>query len=258
MFHKDQSANWARRALSFALITLFAFGLLAAPVAAAEVTIAVVRDGPGPEERLVGLIEEELANHTPRGTTVRFKADPAFDAGWSYDNAAGALQAAFDDGEVDLVLAVGSLVTYAAARSEEPLSKPVVSSFVQRADVFNLPYSEDGESLKENLSFVVIPQRAGADVKTLRELLPFDALHVAVTPEDLNNFEELVEGLKRYERELGLEIVIVPVTTDVSESMAMLRKARAVYLTRLQRSSVPWPASRRTSNPNWCAEWRST
>jgi len=32
---------------------------------AAEVTIAVVRDGPGPEDRLVGLIEQELANHTP-------------------------------------------------------------------------------------------------------------------------------------------------------------------------------------------------
>jgi outer membrane protein TolC len=217
------------------VITISAFGLLAAPAAAAELTVAVVRDGPGPEDRLVGLIEDELVNHTPRGTTVRFKADPAFDAGWSYDKAAGALQAAFDDDEVDMVLAVGSLVTHAAARSAEPLSKPVVSSFVQRADIFDLPYSEDGESLKENFSFVVIPQRAGADARAFRELLHFKTLHAAVTPVDLHNLEELSEGLKRYERELGLEIVLVPVTTDIPASMHLFRAATAVYLTRLQR-----------------------
>ena len=175
-----------------ALVLLLLLGLpAAAPSAsAAEVTIAVVRDGPGPEDRLAGLIEQELANHTPRGTAVRFKTDEAFDAAWSYDKAAGALQAAFDDPEVDLVLAVGSLTTHAAARAAE-LTKPVVSTFVQRADVFKLPYSDDGESLKSNLNFVIIPQRAGADVRAFRQLVPFEALHVAVTTEDLNNLDEL-------------------------------------------------------------------
>ncbi len=215
------------------LALVFIAGLPAA--SAAEVTIAVVRDGPGPEEALVGLIERELTNHTPRGTEVRFKTDPAFDAGWDYDNAAGALRAAFDDGEVDLVLAVGSLVTYAASRSEEALAKPVVSAFVQRSDVFPLPYSADGESLKPNLSFVAIPQRAGADVAAFRELVPFEALHVAVTAADLNNLDELAAGLERYEAQLGVKFTVVPITTDLDASVAKLRDARAVYLTRLQR-----------------------
>lgn len=202
---------------------------------AAEVTIAVVRDGPGPEDRLVGLIEQELANHTPRGTTVRFKTDATFDAGWSYDNAAGALGAAFDDSEVDLVLAVGSLVTYAAGRSEQALAKPVVSAFVQRSDVFALPYSDDGESLQPNLNFVVIPQRARADVRAFRELVPFETLHVAVTAEDLNRVDNLAAGLERYKTQLGVEFVVVPITTDLRASVAKLRDARAVYLTQLQR-----------------------
>ena len=217
------------------VVFLFGLFIVAQAASAAEVTIGVVRDGPGPEDRLIALVEEELGNHTPRGTTVRLKEDAAFDAGWSYDNAAGALQAAFDDQEVDLVLAVGSLVTYAAARADEPLAKPVVSTFVQRADVFKLPYSEDGESLKSNLNFTVIPQRASADVLAFRELVPFQALHVAVSAEDLNNLDELTDGLQRYEKELGVEIVLVPITPDLSESMSQLRNARAVYLTRLQR-----------------------
>lgn len=234
----DRIGGSPRRVRSRLSTCLLILAVLIVPALAAQartVTVAVVRDGPGPEDRLVTLIQEELANHTPRGTTVELKRDEAFDAGWSYDNAAGALQAAFDDPQVDLVLAVGSLVTYSAARSESPLTKPVVSAFVQRTDVFSLPYSEDGESLKPNLSFIVIPQRAGADVLAFRELVPFRALHVAVTPEDLNNFAELTEGLKRYEEQLGVELSLVAVTPELDDSMAKFGNARAVYLTRLQR-----------------------
>jgi len=218
-------------------IAIFALVFLAISPSssAAEVTVAVVRDGSGPEDRLVGLIEQELENHTPRGTSVRFKTDPAFDADWKYDNAAGALRAAFNDNDVDFVLAVGSLVTYAAGRSEEALAKPVVSAFVQRSDVFALPYSAEGESLQPNLSFVVIPQRAGADVRAFQELVPFKTLHVAVSPEDLDGLDELAAGLEQYETQLGIGIVIVPITTDLSTSAAKLRDARAVYLTGLQR-----------------------
>jgi hypothetical protein len=61
---RPRTAHCARGALSFAVITISAFGLLAAPAAAAEVTVAVVRDGPGPEDRLVGLIEGVLETFT--------------------------------------------------------------------------------------------------------------------------------------------------------------------------------------------------
>lgn len=234
MSRQDSASRSSRGTAFFATVLLLVLGLPAVATAA-EVTIAVVRDGAGPEARLAESIERELANHTPRGTTVRFKADPAFDAGWSYDNAAGALQAAFDDAEVDLVLAVGSLVTEAAGRSAGPLTKPVVSTFVQRADIFAMPYSDDGESLRHNLSFIVIPQRAGADVRAFLEIVHFDTLHVAVTAEDLIDEAELKDGLARYEEDLGISFEVVPVTTDVAKTVADLSGAGAVYLTRLQR-----------------------
>jgi outer membrane protein TolC len=218
---------------------LFVGLLFPALSAVAEtVTVAVVRDGPGPEDALVTLIEEELTNHTPRGTTVEFKQEPSFDAGWSYDNAAAALQAAFDDPQVDYVLTVGSLVTNVAGRPDVELTKPVVSAFVQRSDAFALPYSTDGESLKKNLSFIVIPRRAGVDIETFRELIPFRALHVAVTMEDLNNFKELAVGLRHYEQAHNIEISLVPVTTEIEDAMGKLDGASAVYLTRLQRLTL--------------------
>jgi outer membrane protein len=235
--HQDRTF-WLRRGtltLAAAIILSFAFLAATTNANASDVTIAVVRDGSGPDDRLIGLIEQELTNHTPRGTTVRFKMDEAFDAGWHYAAAPAALRAAFDDQDVDLVLAVGSLTTHAAALSEVALAKPVVSTFAQRADVFKLPYTDDGESLKDNLSFIVIPQRVAADVRAFQELVPFKTLHIAVMAEDLNNLDELAAGLQRYEKDLGLELVIVPITTNVTDSMAQLSGADAVYLTRLQR-----------------------
>lgn len=229
MNHSDRNFRAARVVLMLGLLAAVSMAT------AADVTIAVVRDGPGPQDRLAGLIEQELANHAPNGVTVRFKSAPAFDAGWDYAAAPGALQAAFDDAEVDLVLAVGSLVTFAAARSETPLEKPVISTYVQRADVFKLPYSDEGESLKPNLNFVVIPQRSSADVRAFRELLKFDTLHVAVTPEDMISRDEVAASLERYESELGIKIIVVPVSPDDSASIDPLGDATAVYLTRLQR-----------------------
>ena len=59
MSHQGRVRRCARGALSLATIAILSFGFLAAApsASAAEVTIAVVRDGPGPEDRLVGLIE---------------------------------------------------------------------------------------------------------------------------------------------------------------------------------------------------------
>jgi outer membrane protein TolC len=201
-------------------------------------TIAVVQDGSGPESALVDRVEAELPEHLARGTSVSFRRDAAFDAGWDPNQVSVVLQRALDDPGIDLVLAVGSLVTNNAARRDVRLAKPVVSTFVQRSDIFPLPYLEEDRSLKENLSFIAIPQRAGRDVTTFQEMLGFRALHVFVSAEDLGNIEELRAGLQERASELGITVDIVPVVPDTAETLSRLgSEVEAVYLTRLQRLS---------------------
>ena len=202
------------------------------------VTIAVVQDGSGPESGVVERIERELPEHLARGISVTFRREAAFDAGWDPDRVPLVLQAALDDPEVDLVLAVGSLLTAHAARPEIRLSKPVVSTFVQRADIFRLPYSEEDGSLKHNLAFTAVPHRAGRDLSTFLEMVGFRTLHVAASVEDLDQLGQLREGLQGYERGLGISIKMVPVTSDIAGALSRLEAdVEAVYVTRLQRLS---------------------
>jgi hypothetical protein len=115
----------------FPIVLAFLF----ASLSAREITIAVVKDGPSSEEQLVNKIESELKRLVKDDATIRFKMDPSFDAGWDQGRIPGVIQNAQRDQSVDLILAVGVLVTRAAANPDLILSKPFVSTFVQRADL---------------------------------------------------------------------------------------------------------------------------
>jgi len=173
------------------------------------ITIAVVRDGPATDRDLVGEIREELEGLLPR-TEVTFKEDPAFVDGWNADGTAAALRR---------------------------LPKPVISTFVQLADVYRLQYTDDGRAVKENLSFMVIPRRAERDVEAFRALVHFETLHVAVGEEELERFGDL--GVIFAGERLGVRFELVPVTEDVDAFLARMNSSiQGVYLTGMPRLSA--------------------
>ncbi len=214
--------------------------LRAQPVVEAPtpVVVGVVRDGPPPDEDLVARVEAELSKQLPNGMVVELKQEPSFNAGWDTSRIAAALQSALEDPEVDYILADGLYVTLEAAREGVQLGKPVVSTFVQRADLFRLPYTEGDRSLKENLSFTVLPQRLQNDIETFREMIPFESLHVTLDADDMQLMPGLASGLEELEREMGLDIRFALTSDNLSDILASVDESiEAVYLTRTPRLS---------------------
>jgi len=202
-----------------------------------EVVIAVVRDGPPPGEDVVPLIEQELALHLPRGTTVRFKVDPTFDAGWDPDRINGALEKALQDPETDLVLVTGSLGTAAAVRIE--LDKPVVSAYLQRADIFPLPSANDDRSPVENLVYMVQSHRAAREVGVFRSLAEFETLTILVGAEEVPLLGMVGPRLARAQESADMTLDVVAVSPDVDAMLASLPlNAEAAFLTALPRLSL--------------------
>jgi outer membrane protein TolC len=220
--------------LRFALL-LISIVLAVVPAAAREVTIAVVKDGSGPRDRLVGAIEGELALHVPRDITVRFKADSAFDAGWEVAGVPAAVSAALDDPEVDLVLVVGLMGAREVVRVDRPLPKPVVCAFVQPADLFELAYGRADRSSKPNLSVLAVSGRSERDIRRFRDLVGFDSLTIAVTAEELAALPEIRDEAAKIERRIGVEVELVGVGADVERAISALSSAEAVYVTRVDR-----------------------
>ena len=219
-----------------ALIVCLLIPAVGQAVEKSEVIIAVVRDGPPAGQDIVPMIEAELALHLPRGTATRFKVAPAFDAGWDPQLIYGALAKALKDPEVDLVLVTGSLGTVAAAGME--LTKPVVSAFLQRADLYPLPYAGEDRSPHDNLVFMVQSHRAAREVEVFRSLVDFETLHVLVGAEEVLLLRMTEPPLADAPESAGLQLEIVSVSPEVDSVLAGLPAgAEAAYLTALPRLS---------------------
>ena len=168
-----------RVVLSLLAVAVAAIGVIVAqgdyldPAAGKSFTIAVVKDGPISDEGILELVREELSRLVTE-TELHLKEDPSFDAGWQAARAGEALTHALEDPEVDIILAVGALVTQAAAQM--PLSKPVVSSFVARDDLFGVTDLEGDHSSTANLSTVLVPLQAETDLATFFGLVRFDVV----------------------------------------------------------------------------------
>jgi outer membrane protein TolC len=203
-----------------------------------RLTIGVVRDGPSPGDTLPRLIEDELRTLLgSNAAQITFKTAPQFDAGWQGARMGAALQAALDDPAVDLVLTTGLLITQAATRME--LNKPVVSAYVQRADLFRAADTEANRSQKANLSFVLIAQRAEGDLRAISELVLTDTVHLALPQEYADQYARLSDEKAALESASGLSIALLRIGPDVAASLAAVgEEVTALVLASTPRLSI--------------------
>jgi outer membrane protein TolC len=199
----------------------------------ADWTIAVVKDGDGIYfEKLSALVEKELDILTQDDVDVVFKTEPAFNAAWQPQRIDSVLEAALNDPEVDLVLAAGILVARRATEEDLPLSKPVVSGFVQDPDAVGLPYNADGRSTKKNFNFTVIPLRSTRDLEVFSEIVDFEHLAIAVDDILLQEMDSIDAIVALTEKRLNRKISLVPMATSAAELLDGIGPSvDAVYLT---------------------------
>jgi len=212
-----------RVVLSLLAVTVAAAGMALAqgdfldPAAGKSFTIAVVKDGPIPDEGILELVRQELSQLVTE-TELHLKEDPSFDAGWQAARASEVLTHALEDPEVDIILAVGALVTQAAGQMT--LTKPVVSSFVARADLFGVGDLDGDRSSTPNLSIVMVPLQAETDLSKFFELVRFDVVHVAIEEQYATHLRSLDAQAREVESRVGVKIEFLPVGPDPDASVA--------------------------------------
>jgi outer membrane protein TolC len=173
-----------------------------------RVVIGIVEEGPSPGDDVVPMIEEELQRLLRRHTVV-FKRDPAFNAGWDPAQFAPALSAALTDPEVEIVLAVGALVSQAAGQAER--TKPVVTTFVQRPDLFDIHDSTNDRAVDSNLVITIHPLRVGSDLRELETMYAVDTVALAVGMEYAAGLGQLADDITGLHAANGATIVVWPI-----------------------------------------------
>ena len=229
-----------RRALTFFLSVGMACGLVWAepPSVASDglpaVTIAVVRDGPSPGMDLVPDIREELTALAREQFRPVFKEEAAFDAGWDASRAGSALDAALSDPSVDMILVTGALTAEAARRAD--LKKPVISAVPQRPDLYGIFEEKNGRSARENLTFVVVPERVLTGLVAFKNMVQPKVMYVVLQQEYADHVTSLREEISRLETAVGVSLRILPIGPDgVMPNDTSGEGRRAIVLGRLPR-----------------------
>jgi outer membrane protein TolC/ABC-type uncharacterized transport system substrate-binding protein len=224
--------------LSFLLIFYFA-----TPVSVSQtlksnevINIAIVRDGPTSDVQITKLIEPELKHLLGDDYAFNFIEAPGFNAQWDPNNFRSVVQNALNDETVDILLGVGAMVTQEAANDDLVLTKPFVSTTLLTGDVPPLPYSKEDYSQKENLSLIILPTAKDKDVVVFSKLIQIDTLHFGVPIEELNNLRNLSSKIDNYSKQIGVAIILVPITKDIENTLAEIpKKSQAFYYLRTPR-----------------------
>jgi ABC-type uncharacterized transport system substrate-binding protein len=224
--------------LSFLLIFYFA-----TPVSVSQtlksnevINIAIVRDGPTSDVQIAKLIEPELKHLLGDDYTFNFIEAPGFNAQWDPNKFRSVLENALNDETVDILLGVGAMVTQEAANDDLVLTKPFVSTTLLTGDVPPLPYSKEDYSQKENLSLIILPTAKDKDVVVFSKLIQIDTLHFGVPIEELNNLRNLSSKIDNYSKQIGVAIILVPITKDIENTLAEIpKKSQAFYYLRTPR-----------------------
>ncbi len=206
-------------------------------------TIAVVRDGDSPLlDSFIAQTKIELQQLVRDEFEVAFKQVPAFNAQWDFNRMKRVFLNALNDPEVDMVYAVGVLVTQEIVRPEMELTKPVVAGLILDADLFGMPYDAKKKvSTKSNFSFVASPKRVSSDLATFTAMVPGKEITIVGDRNILQGLEGTIEAtLKKMPALSSITIKWAPVLKEASEFLPYIENnVEAVYLVPIaQMSSV--------------------
>ena len=217
-----------------AITTLFAFALVAtADSASAQrqlptFRIMMIADGDSPvlAERQASL-KREILELAKDDVYVEFP-EPPVKPDWSLESSTAALEAAFANRFVDLIIVSGAITGVAAGRMPR-LPKPVLIPYAE-PKLQGLP-QEGNTSGRRNLAYIGGLLNLEREIRTLRDIVRFDRLALIVGKEVIEYLDDPDKPVALASQHLGIETHLVVAAGDAQEALdAIPEDSEAVYI----------------------------
>jgi len=190
----------------------------------------MVFDGPWPgNAEIRALTATEIGVLTKGEIDIRFPASSMRVADWTLGTTRDAVQALLADPEVDLVIAWGVLASHTLCCIGAP-PKPVIAPVILDVALQAIPF-KDGTSGVHNLSYVSFPDNTANELRTFREIVPFDKVTFLVQKGILNAIPDLAHRTQTLVGTLGIEASYVAVGNSADAALrAIPEDTQAVYV----------------------------
>ena len=191
-----------------------------APLAAREIRVGVLTDGPAARAPLTpeSLVREATATY-PEGLTLVVPPDKRLNGNWSLAGLNAALDRLEADPAVDVVVALGFVASHVAAHRAK-LPKPTIAALAVDPVLQTFPL-QDGVSGRHNFTFVASFDSVGEEIGTFHRVIGFSHLAVLADRLSLQAVPELQAKAAELQARIGADIVLVP-ADSVEEALASL------------------------------------
>jgi outer membrane protein len=191
-----------------------------APLAAREVRVGVLVDGPSSRQPLTpeSLVREATAIY-PEGLTLVVPPDKRLDGNWSLAGLNAALDRLEADPAVDVVVALGFVASHVAAHRAK-LPKPTIAALAVDPVLQTFPL-QDGVSGRHNFTYIASFDSVGDEIGTFHRVIGFSHLAVLLDRLALQAVPELQAKAAEVQARIGAGIVLVP-AESVAEALASL------------------------------------
>lgn len=200
---------------------------------AKTVRVGIVSDGA--ESRTYGLndlYKTEIRNLLePEHTTIFIETD-SLQGDWTKQGIDNALNAAFADPQIDIILALGVISSHEVANRDN-LSKPVIAPFIIDPQI-----QIKKRPLDPNLNMITFPTRIKRDMKLFSSLIGSSSISVMISKPILNAIPELM-NLKYWKDNNCCPLKILRVDNDINLAIESLpTSTQGVYLAGLPHLSL--------------------
>ena len=232
-----------QRSLGAPVMLALALSMLAVSVGADErsgVTIGVLLDGRSQRMQLLGdLLRDEILALTSSDFRADLSSEHTVVADWTMTGVESGLDRLLDDPEVDMVLTLGAISSYAASlRTQFP--KPVIAPLAIDAEIQSYPFDPAADASGiANFTYANILSPVTRDISTFLEIQPFTTLAVIVQPALSSAMPYLPDSVSAKIEALGIEVIQVPARETPAETVdAIPDSVDAVYVLPLMRFTI--------------------
>ena len=209
---------------------------VAAPLAAREVRVGVVIDGPSAREDISAeSLERAAAAVYGEGLTLTVAPTARLDGNWNVQTLNAALDRLEADPQVDVVVTLGFAASHLVAHRAR-LPKPTIAASVLDPVLQTFPL-QGGTSGRHNFTYVTASNTVDEQVNEFHRIVGFSRLAVLADPLALQVVPELQIKASELQATTGAAIVLRP-TQKLTDALADLPPGTdAVYVTPLMRLS---------------------
>jgi outer membrane protein len=186
-----------------------------------EINIGIISDYESARIMYTPVIMEDIRTLVGSDSNVRFPEHRNVDGGYSYNHLKQHVKEFMADGELDIIIGIGSMVSQILA-SSGPFPIPVLATGVFHPGHQNIPITASNTSGIENFGYLMIPMSIERDLELFQNIFPFKNLGFLIYEDFPNSIPGFDDFFFSFLSGYDTRAQIIPIGRDYRQALDTL------------------------------------